>query len=294
MGLVTDLRHQHERSRIGRQGNFGAPIGKHQLFPPDLAALALFNADDARNIHAQLFEYLTGHGHLSLSAIDQHHVRNAWTRGCVGSVSGRCHSLRSGPIGGAQGLRQLAVAPLQHLAHGGKIVPGRDVFDGVAAVLRRLHGMPLKYHARRLRGLACRMRNVKAFDAQSRKIATVCRCVCCRLCGRRVWLADFSNRFWQVPGFDAQNGGQRPRAFLLGALFGQQTRQLQAGILPGHFQPCAPVFTRLVHHHNAPPGCIVKRLLQDRRQGNGRDQHVGPLGGAQVVLRHKGLQHCPV
>ena len=45
--LVANLRHQHQRRRVVPQIHLLAPIGKHQLFQPHLAAFALFHAHDA-------------------------------------------------------------------------------------------------------------------------------------------------------------------------------------------------------------------------------------------------------
>ena len=74
MGLVTDLRHQHQGGGVASQVDLLAAIGEHQLFQAHLAALALLHPDDARQIEPQFSEHLARHGHLALAPIDQHQV----------------------------------------------------------------------------------------------------------------------------------------------------------------------------------------------------------------------------
>src|SRR5450432_856710 len=72
MRLVADLRHQHQRSRLATQPDLGPPVGKDKLLEPDLAAFALLDADDARELDAELLEYFSGDADLALAAIDEH------------------------------------------------------------------------------------------------------------------------------------------------------------------------------------------------------------------------------
>ena len=69
-------------------------------------------------------------------------------------------------VPGAQGFGQLAVAAHQHLTHGGIVVAAGDALDVVAAVFAALHLVLAKHHARGLRRLACRVRNVETLDVQ--------------------------------------------------------------------------------------------------------------------------------
>jgi hypothetical protein len=77
VGLVADLGHEHQRGRIMPEIDLGAPVGEHELFQADLAALAFLDAHDDGQIEAELLEHLTRHRHLSATAIHQHKVWHA-------------------------------------------------------------------------------------------------------------------------------------------------------------------------------------------------------------------------
>ena len=55
-------------------------VGEHQLLEADLAALALLDADDARDVEAELLEHLARHRDLAAAAVDQHEVGQARQR----------------------------------------------------------------------------------------------------------------------------------------------------------------------------------------------------------------------
>ena len=121
----------------------GRSIGKHQFFKPDLALLALGHADEHRRIEPQLDEDLVRHRHLSLAAIDQDQVRQP-----------------------AFAARDRRVAARQHLAHRGVVVARRRRLRCCSAGIRRSHRVFGEHHARRLCGLARRVADVEALDAQ--------------------------------------------------------------------------------------------------------------------------------
>ena len=175
MCFIADLRHQQQGGRVGAQGDFGAAVGKDQLFQSHFAAFAFFHANQAVDGQAQLFKYLPRGSHLAFATVNQHHIgqmpggRNGLCRRCIWCVVGFLpHACAAGslfarvtdtftaaiPAGFLQILRQFAVAAVQHLAHGGVVVAWGDVVDGVASILAGLHGVVLKDDAGCLRGFA--------------------------------------------------------------------------------------------------------------------------------------------
>src|SRR5450432_224255 len=56
--LVADLRHEHERRRLAAERNLGPAVGEDQLLEADLPRLALLDADDTRELDAELLEHL--------------------------------------------------------------------------------------------------------------------------------------------------------------------------------------------------------------------------------------------
>jgi hypothetical protein len=246
--LVADLRHQHQRRRILAEVDLLAAIGEHQLLQADLAALALLDADDQRQRQAQFAEHLARHRHLALAAVDQHqvgHARGASLGRCFAALDalGALDALDVFTFGiagrqrlglGRHRLGQLAVAAVQHLAHRGVVVARRDALDVVAAVFLVLHRVVLEHHARGLRRLARRVRDVEALDAE----------------------------VVQVVAREVQRLDQRAGARLLRAFFGQQAGQLQPGIRLGHLQPVAALLARLEHRRHAPAGLQRDRLDQ--------------------------------
>ena len=122
--LVADLRHQHQRGRVVAEVHLGAAVGEHQLLQADLAALALLDADDQRQVESQFLEHLARHA--------------TWPRPPSTSTrsGSRACTLAFGAVGQ---LGQLGVAAHQHLAHRGVVVARRDAVDVEAAVLRALH-----------------------------------------------------------------------------------------------------------------------------------------------------------
>ena len=78
--LVADLRHQHQRRRVAAERDLRPAVGEHQLLEADLAALALLDADDQREVDAELLEHLARHADLAAPAVDQHQVGQARLR----------------------------------------------------------------------------------------------------------------------------------------------------------------------------------------------------------------------
>ena len=101
--LVADLRHQHQRRRVVAQHERRPAVGEDQFLEPDLAPLALLDADDQRQVEPEFLEHLARHRHLALAAVDQHQV-------------GQAHLPSPTRLG------QLGVARDQHLAHRGVVV----------------------------------------------------------------------------------------------------------------------------------------------------------------------------
>ncbi len=264
MGLVADLGDQHQRGRILAQIDLFAPVGKHQFFQPDLAALAFFHTHDAREVQPERREHLARHAHLALAAVDQHQVRQArHALGPGGLLDPRRRVGRKVDAPGlARGLGHLAVTASEHLAHGGVVVSARDAFDLVAAVFAALHLVVVEHHARGLGGFARRVRDVKALDGE----------------------------LVQVFGWQVQCLGQRAGARLLRAFLGQQPGQLQVGVLLRHVQPGAALLARLVdgmHAHTALLGQRRQQGLVHRHAGHQQRRH----GHADVVLGDEGFQH---
>ena len=135
--LVADLGDEHQRCRIAAQRDLRTAVGEHQFLQPDLAAFALLDADDPREVDAEFGEHLARHADLPASAVDQHQVRQA-------------------RLAAARRLDQLRVAPHQHLAHRRVVVAGGDAVDVVAPVLRALHLVGLEDDARGLGRFAAR------------------------------------------------------------------------------------------------------------------------------------------
>ena len=130
--LVADLRHQHQRRRVGAERDLRPAVGEHQFLQADLAALALLDADDQRQVEAELVEHLARHRHLAAAAVDEHQVGQAGARvaaaraggrGVAGGIRGVAGAAR---VASAVGLRrqrgELGVAAHQHLPHRGVVV----------------------------------------------------------------------------------------------------------------------------------------------------------------------------
>src|ERR1019366_3073728 len=112
--LVADLRDEHEGRGLAAEPDFRPPVGEDKFLEPDLSSLALLDADDARELDAELFEHLLGDANLAFAAVDEDDVgqpRRALTRR----------------------LDELGVAARQHLAHGRVVVARGDASDVVAA-----------------------------------------------------------------------------------------------------------------------------------------------------------------
>ena len=153
---------------------------------------------------------------------------------------------------------------MQHLAHGGVIVSGLDALDVEAAVVGRHHAVALVDDAGCLGGLAHRVTDVEALDAQP-----------CRV----------------VKGH-AQHVEQVLGASLLRAVDGQMAGERDAGIGLGLLQPApARLLLRLRH-----PGHRMAGLGTQHRQRLG----VSLLGtddqprhhAAGIVLHQKGIEHA--
>ena len=98
--LVADLRHQHQRRRIAAEVDLRAAVGEHQLLEPDLAALALLDADDQRAESSPSSSNTSrAIATWPRAAVDQHQVGQARRRRWLGRLG------------------QLGVAARQHLAH---------------------------------------------------------------------------------------------------------------------------------------------------------------------------------
>ena len=249
--FVADLGDQHQRSRVLAEVDLLAPVGKHQLFQAHLASLALLDTDDARDIEAQRGEHLARHADLALAAINQHQVGQARTaRRELGTAR---FALR---------LSDLAVTPLQHLAHGGVVVTSGDAINVEAAVLAALHLVVLKHHARRLGGFARRMRDVETLNAQEVQIVL-----------RQV-----------------QRLRQRAGAGLLRAFFGKQAGQLQLRVVLCHIQPGTALLARLVHSRNPHARLHAQRVEQAALHRFAGDEHRRHRY-VEVVLGDEGLKH---
>ena len=122
--------------------------------------------------------------------------------------------------------------------------------------------MVVKHHARRLRGLARRVRDVEALDRQ----------------------------VIQALHRQIQRLGERARARLLRTLLGQQARQLNVGVLLRHVEPGPALLARLVHRHRTLAGLLPKCVQQVFIHRFANDQH-RRHGHTQVVLRDEGRQH---
>src|SRR6516225_4788737 len=145
--LVADLRDEHQRRRVATERDFRPPVGEDELLEPDLAALALLDADDAPELDAELLEHRARDADLAAAAIDENEIGKPRL-----------------PL--RRGLDELGVATRQHLAHRRIVVARRDAGDVEAAVLRALHLVRLEDDARRLRRLARGVADVEAFDPE--------------------------------------------------------------------------------------------------------------------------------
>ena len=162
----------------------------------------------------------------------------------------------------ALGIGHGFVSTGEHLAHGGIVVAAGDAFDVEAAVVAALHFVMMKHHARCLGVLSTSVRDVKAFDGE----------------------------IVQIVSGQIQRVGQGPGACLLRAFFGQQARQLNIGVFLGHFQPDAPLLTRLLNNGDAHTGLLrqqlnqlfIHRMTDDQRR---RHRHT------DIVLGDKRIQH---
>src|SRR5471032_172247 len=238
--LVADLRHQHQRRRFLAQLLRGPAVDEHQRLQADAPPFPFGDADDQADVQPQFGEHLARHLDLALAAVDQHHVRHD-----------------------AVAVGDLFVAAHQHLAHRRVIVAGGDVVDVVAAVFAVLHLVVVEHHARGLRGLALRVRDVEALHPQ------------------RV----------DVFRLQLQRLHQRARARLLRALLRQQPRQRDLRALLRQLQPFAALVMRLEDQVDAVAALLLQGLHQRRVvEFDIQDQRAGDelLG---VVLDQEGGQH---
>ena len=267
MRLVADLRDQHQRRRVAAQGHLVAPVGEHQLLEADLASFALLDAGDQAEVEAQFLEHLARHADLAPAAVDQHQVGQAQfgpgdQRG-IARLGSRFVARGVGGLDAPGDLRgQLAVAPHQHLTHGGVVVAAGDALDVVTAVLRTLHLVILEHHAGCLSRLAGRVADVETLDA------------------KRVELLDFQR----------QRVDQRPRARQLRTLLGQQLRQTQVSALDAHVQPRASRIARLVLGRDLDAALCRQRIdqcLVDRVAQHQQRRHAT----LEVMLRDERFEH---
>ena len=115
---------------------------------------------------------------------------------------------------------KLSIASLEHLAHGGVIVPASNAVNVVASVLGALHLVAFKHNTGGLRRLSGCVGNVETLDAQRLQIS-LGQIECLR---------------------------QRACSGLLRALFGQQACQLQRHVGLCHFEPGAALLAGLMDH----------------------------------------------
>jgi hypothetical protein len=76
MGLVANLRHQHQRGGIVPQVDLFASIGKDQLLQADLAPVALLDTDQQRQTDAQCAEDLARYRDLPLPTVHEYQIRH--------------------------------------------------------------------------------------------------------------------------------------------------------------------------------------------------------------------------
>jgi hypothetical protein len=253
VGLVADLRHQHQRRRILAQGTPsrghlqtpvlpGRPCGP-RLFPRPRSAPK--SSPNSAN---------TSRAMLTCPLPPSTSTRSGSGRACCALPAHRHHW----PLGR---FPPACCSACEDLAHGGIVVARRDAVDVVAPVFAALH-LVLFETPRRM-------------PASPRPPCGRCRNIRCE----------------RYPGHPAPGPGlhQRTGASLLRALFGQQPGQLQLGVLLGHFQPEPALLTRVVHRADAHPACAPRAAsgLADRRAGDQRGRH----RHANVVLGNESLQH---
>src|SRR5215472_3638307 len=72
--LVANLRDEHQRRRVAAERDLRPSVGEDELLEPDLAALALLDADDAPELDAELFEDRARDADLAAAAIDEDEI----------------------------------------------------------------------------------------------------------------------------------------------------------------------------------------------------------------------------
>src|SRR5688572_33007033 len=100
MCLVADLLDQVQPRMVGGELQRVLPAGEPKRLQPRFAFFPFRDTHELYLAQAKLREYLTSHAELTLSAVDQHQIRQARLAG-----------------------DQASVAPLQYFAHGRIVVP---------------------------------------------------------------------------------------------------------------------------------------------------------------------------
>src|SRR6185312_946005 len=72
--LVADLRDEHQRRGLAAERDLRPAVGEHELLEPDLAPLSLLDADDPRQLDAELLEHLSRDVDLAAATVDEHEV----------------------------------------------------------------------------------------------------------------------------------------------------------------------------------------------------------------------------